>query len=94
MAKRGTVSDYAGTPIHAGDLITYSARVGNRVRATDAVVLKTTARNVGGRLQPMLRVQPTGVESGFVRRDSMRIENISTEHVRVIIPGYNAPQEQ
>jgi hypothetical protein len=90
MAKRGVVSDYAGEPLHKGDLINYAARCGNRVRVVDAVVVKATARKVEGRLRPMLLVEPTGVESGFAKRDSMRRLWVGTEHVRLIEPGYAA----
>lgn len=84
MAKRGVVTDYAGEELYAGDLIAYAARQGNRVRMTDALVLKVTAEKVSGRLRPMLLVQPTGIESGFTARRSMRKAWISAEHVRLI----------
>ena len=93
MAIRRVVSDYAGNQLRAGDLINYSARVGNRVRATDAIIIKTTTQRVGGRLQPMLLVRPTGVESGFVPRTSQRTEHVSTEHVRLIIPNATGEQD-
>jgi hypothetical protein len=54
---------------------------------TDAVIEKVTAVLEGGRLRPMLRVRPTGTESGFTARRSMRAEWISAEHVRLIAPG-------
>ncbi|MEV7925295.1 hypothetical protein [Kitasatospora sp. NPDC088779] len=88
MSERNTVCDYAGDEIHTGDLVNYAARRRNRVRVTDAVVRRVTTRVVDGRLRPMLLVQPTGVESGFVRRRSMRRTWVSAEHVRLIMPGY------
>lgn len=94
MGKRGVVTDYAGNPIHAGDLVTYAARQGNRVRSADAIVQEATAKLVDGRLRPMLLVLPTGVESGFVKRDSFRREWISTEHARVVIPNYTGEREE
>ncbi|MEV7844101.1 hypothetical protein AB0O50_08950 [Streptomyces cyaneofuscatus] len=87
MSKRGVITDYAGEEIYKGDLVAYAARQGNRVRMTDAIVDKATARLVDGRLRGMLRVRPTGVESGFSKRRSLRKEWISSEHVRVIVPG-------
>lgn len=87
MAKRGTVTDYAGEELYAGDLISYAARAGNRVRMTDATVLKVTAVQIAGRLRPMLKVQPTGDESGFTRRKTLTPQWISAEHVRLILPG-------
>lgn len=86
MGKRGVVTDYAGEELYAGDLICYAARQGNRVRMTDAIVLKVTALNVAGRLRPMLQVQPTGDESGFTARRSPRSVWIAAEHVRLIHP--------
>lgn len=89
MSKRGVVTDYAGNELYAGDLITYSARQGNRVRQSDAVIIKVSARStqvpgVGTVLVPVLRVKPTGTESGFVKRRSQREEWIMAAHVRLI----------
>lgn len=96
MAKRGVVTDYAGNELHEGDLIAYSARQGNRVRMADAVVLEATAKQarvegVGMVLVPVLHVQPTGVESGFVKRKTPTPQWITTEHVRLIIAGFVDP---
>jgi hypothetical protein len=38
----------------------------------------------------MLKVQPTGQESGFVMRKSLRAEWIEVDHVRLITPGGDA----
>ncbi|MGX4737094.1 hypothetical protein [Kitasatospora griseola] len=86
MSKRGVIVDYAGEELHRGDLITYGARQGNRVRLADAIVERVTTRLVDGRLRPMLLVKPTGTESGFTRRRSLRREWISSEHVRLVLP--------
>lgn len=85
LAKRGVVTDYAGEELYPGDLINYAARQGNRVRVSDAIVEKVTAVLEGGRLRPMLKVQPTGTESGFTKRRTMRAEWISAEHARLIM---------
>lgn len=90
MAKRGVVTDYAGEELYAGDLVTYAARQGNRVRMTDAVVLDVTTEKVAGRLRPMLMVQPTGTESGFTRRRTLTPQRISAEHVRLVAPDFAA----
>lgn len=87
MGKRGVITDYAGEELYKGDLITYAARQGNRVRMTDAVVEKATAKIVGGRLRPMLKVRPTGDESGFTSRRTLRAQWISAEHVRLVEQG-------
>ncbi|MEU9047239.1 MULTISPECIES: hypothetical protein [unclassified Kitasatospora] len=86
MGKRGVIVDYAGEELHPGDLIAYAARQGNRVRLADAIVERVTTKLVDGRLRPMLLVRPTGTESGFTRRKSLRAEWISSEHVRLVLP--------
>ncbi len=91
MSDRSTVCDYAGDELYPGDLVNYAARRRNRVRVADAIVHKVTARLVDGRLRPMLLLQPTGVESGFVKRRSMRRSWVSAEHVRLITSGYARP---
>ncbi|MGW6920873.1 hypothetical protein ACWGA9_06250 [Streptomyces sp. NPDC054950] len=93
MGKRGVVSDYAGNELHPGDLIAYAARNGNRVRQADAVILEVSTRltpveDVGNVLIPVLKVQPTGVESGFSKRSSGTPQWITTEHVRLITAGF------
>lgn len=93
MGKRGVVTDYAGEELHAGDLIAYAARQGNRVRVSDAVILEATVRNtsvegVGNVLIPVLYIQPTGTESGFAKRKTLVPQRITTEHVRLVTPGF------
>jgi hypothetical protein len=89
LGKRGSVADYAGEALFAGDLITYAVRAGNRVRMADAVIMKATAKMAGGRLRAMLLVQPTGVDSGYglTQRETLRSSWISAEHVRLIHSG-------
>ncbi|MFD7257805.1 hypothetical protein [Streptomyces sp. NPDC059874] len=97
MGKRGTVVDYAGEPLYRGDLITYSTRCGNRVRASDAIIAeKPKAVMVGGRLTPMLKVQPTGVDSGYGlgERKTLRTEWISPEHVRLLRSNVTGEQRE
>ena len=84
--SRRVVTDYAGNELHPGDVVCYSARQGNRVRLTDAEIVKVTTRLLAGRLVPMLMVQPTGYESGFARRRSLRRVWIGAEHVRLVMP--------
>ncbi|WP_078970395.1 hypothetical protein [Streptomyces natalensis] len=87
MSKRGHIHDFTGAPIVVGDTVVYATRQANRVRMTEAVILKTTSAIIGGRVVPLLKVKPTGQESGFVRRRSFRVETIAAEHVAVTIPG-------
>jgi hypothetical protein len=88
MGKRGVITDYAGEELYRGDTVAYAARQANRVRMTDAVVEKVTAvPGLKGRLVPMLKVRPTGTESGFTARKSLRAVWIGAEHVRLVQPG-------
>lgn len=96
MSKRGVVTDYAGNELYKGDLVAYAARNGNRVRQADAVVLEVSTRltaveDVGNVLVPVLRVQPTGVESGFAKRRTGKPQWITAEHVRLVQADF-APQ--
>lgn len=84
MSKRGVITDYAGEAIRPGDLITFSARESNRVRSADAWIIRTYTERFKGRVIPFLIVQPTGAESGFTRRKSLRKLHIGAEHVRLI----------
>lgn len=87
MGKRGTVTDYGGDEIYAGDLVAYATRRGNGVRLSDAVVQQVTTRKALGRLVPMLLVKPTGNESGFVRRKTQRAVWVAANHVRLVLPA-------
>jgi hypothetical protein len=90
MGKRGVVTDYAGEELYAGDLVSFGTRYGNRVRLSDAVVLDVTTKNIGGRLTPILVVQPTGTDSGWGlgARKTLRPVEISAEHVRLVTPDF------
>lgn len=81
---RDRLTDFTGADIAANSRIVYSARRGNRVRMAEGIVLETYTDRSAGRVTPMLRVQPTGRESGFVRRRTQRIVNVGAEHVVVI----------
>jgi len=96
MSKRGTVTDYAGEALYPGDLVNYATRCGNRVRASDAVVLSITTTVAVGRTVPMLKVQPTGVDSGYGlgERKTMRSEWVSPEHVRLLRSNVTGQQKE
>lgn len=87
VAKRGVVTDYAGEAISPGDLISFSARESNRVRSADAWVLRVYVEKFKGRCIPFLLVKPTGAESGFTRRKTLRKLHITAEHIRLIEPA-------
>lgn len=94
MTARGKVHDYAGEELRAGDLVAYAARQGNRVRMSDGIVLGAATKSIAGRLLPVLRIQPTGTDSGWGMgaRKSLRPVDIFAEHVRLITPGFAPPE--
>lgn len=87
MGKRGNIHDFTGAEVREGDTIVYSARRGNGVRMTEAVVLETYTEKYKGRVLPMLKVRPTGNESGFVKRASFAVQHIAAEHFAVTVPA-------
>ncbi|MER6051034.1 hypothetical protein ABT168_26880 [Streptomyces sp. NPDC001793] len=77
MAKRGHIHDFTGQEIREGDTLVYAARRGNSVRMVEAAVLRTYTENHKGRILPMLKVKPTGNESGWVKRSTFRVETVA-----------------
>jgi hypothetical protein len=96
VAKRGTVTDYAGEALYQGDLINYATRCGNGTRATDAIIRAIKVRYAFGKRIPFLLVQPTGVESrsGLDERKTLRKEWIGTEHVRLLRSNVTGEQDR
>lgn len=94
MGKRGTVADYAGEPLYAGDLINYPSRQDNGVRASDAVILHTYFAYVEGRKFPMIKVQPTGTDSGHEPRKTLRAEHVAATHARLLRSNVTGEQDE
>ncbi|MFF7361066.1 hypothetical protein [Streptomyces sp. NPDC008125] len=94
MADRGTVTDYAGEALYTGDLINYPSRRKNGVRAADAIIREIYFDRVGGRLFPMLKVEPTGMDSGHVPRRSLRMEHVATTHARLLRSNVTGEQDE
>lgn len=94
MGKRGTVTDYAGEALYAGDLINYAARRENGVRVSDAIVRRIYFVRVEGRKFPMLKVQPTGTDSGFEPRKTLRTEHVAATHVRLLRSNVTGEQNE
>lgn len=82
--SRDRLTDFTGAEIRPGRLIAYPTRRGNRVRNTEAVVLETMSDRSTGRVVPMLKVRPTGRDSGFIARKTLTPQHVSAEHVVVI----------
>lgn len=81
---KSRLTDFTGAEIYPGRIIAYPTRRGNRVRNSEAIVLETMSNKQAGRIVPMLRVQPTGRDSGFSGRTTMAIQHVSAEHVVVL----------
>ena len=87
MSVRGTITDMMGREIFKKDLVAYPSRQGNRVRQSIAVVERTYVVRIKGRLYPMVKCQPTGIDSGFTPRLAMRAVHVSTEHMVLVERG-------
>lgn len=83
MAKV-SLTDFTGAEIYPGRLIAFPTRRGNRVRNTEAIVLELKTNRAAGRVVPILKVKPTGRDSGFVARKTLMPQYIAAEHVVVI----------
>ncbi|MCQ6554756.1 hypothetical protein NPS70_16345 [Streptomyces sp. C10-9-1] len=81
---RDRLTDFTGAEIRPGVVVAYPSRRGNRVRNSEAVVLETLTDRRTGRVVPMLKVRPTGRDSGFVARKTLKVQTVSAEHVVVI----------
>ncbi|MGW6313804.1 hypothetical protein [Streptomyces sp. NPDC055099] len=95
MGKRGTVADYAGEPLYAGDLVNYPSRQANGVRASDAIIRLVYFIRVEGRKFPMLKVQPTGTDSRSEKpRKTLRVEHVAATHVRLLRSNVTGEQDE
>ncbi|KUN16544.1 hypothetical protein AQJ23_44940 [Streptomyces antibioticus] len=81
---KARLTDFTGAEIKPGVVIAYPSRQGNRVRNSEAVVLETSTDRSTGRVVPMLKVKPTGRDSGFIARKTLAVQNVAAEHVVVI----------
>ncbi|WP_369147081.1 hypothetical protein [Streptomyces sp. R44] len=81
---KARLTDFTGAEIRPGAVIAYPSRQGNRVRNSEAVVLELGSDKSAGRVVPVLKVKPTGRDSGFIARKTLAIQTVSAEHVVVI----------
>ncbi|MFD5161012.1 hypothetical protein ACFWMJ_23535 [Streptomyces hawaiiensis] len=82
--SKARLTDFTGAEIRPGVVIAYPTRQGNVVRNSEAIVLETMSDRSTGRVVPMLKVQPTGRDSGFIARKTLTSQKVSAEHVVVI----------
>ncbi|WP_406324062.1 hypothetical protein [Streptomyces niveus] len=88
--SRAHLSDFTGAEIRPGSVVAYPTRQGNVVRNSEAVVLALLSDKSTGRVVPMLKVRPTGRDSGFIARKTLAVQKISAEHAVVL---GDAPQQ-
>ncbi|MDX2575927.1 hypothetical protein PV332_10585 [Streptomyces scabiei] len=81
---KARLTDFTGAEIRPGVVIAYPTRQGNVVRNSEALVLETLSDKSTGRVVPMLKVRPTGRDSGFIARKTLAVQKVSAEHVVVI----------
>ncbi|MGY5131291.1 hypothetical protein ACWGJW_02520 [Streptomyces nigrescens] len=72
----------------------YPSRQDNGVRASDAIILHTYFTYVEGRKFPMLKVQPTGTDSGHEPRKTLRAEHVAATHVRLLRSNVTGEQDE
>lgn len=82
--SRAHLSDFTGAEIRPGAVVAYPTRQGNVVRNSEAIVLETMSNKATGRVVPMLKVRPTGRDSGFIARKTLAVQTISAEHAVVL----------
>jgi hypothetical protein len=81
---KARLTDFTGAEIRPGVVVAYPTRQGNVVRNSEAIVLETLSDRSTGRVVPMLKVRPTGRDSGFIARKTLTAQKVSAEHVVVI----------
>lgn len=84
MSKRSAIVDLLGNELYQGDVVCWATRYGNRARQSVGIVQKTYVRRLNGRLYPFVKVQPGIADSGIGSRRSLRVEEVSTEHMVLI----------
>jgi hypothetical protein len=83
MAK-ARLTDFTGAEIRPGGLVSYATRQGNVVRLSEGVVLELESNKATGRVIPMVKVQPTGRDSGFIARKTLTVQTVAADRMVVI----------
>jgi hypothetical protein len=83
MAK-ARLTDFTGAEIRPGRLVSYATRQGNLVRLSEAVVLELKSDKSAGVVVPMVKVKPTGRDSGFIARKTLAIQTVAADRLVVI----------
>lgn len=81
---KSRLTDYTGAEIRPGVLVSYATRQGNVVRLSEAVVLELESNKAAGVVVPMVKVRPTGRDSGFIGRKTLAVQTVAADRMVVI----------
>ncbi|MEV6684424.1 hypothetical protein AB0N28_03610 [Streptomyces sp. NPDC051130] len=81
---KSRLTDFTGAEIRPGRLVSYATRQGNLVRLSEAVVLELKSDKSAGVVVPMVKVKPTGRDSGFIARKTLAVQTVSADRLVVI----------
>ncbi|MEU1200150.1 hypothetical protein ABZ446_28545 [Streptomyces sp. NPDC005813] len=81
---KARLTDYTGAEIRPGVLVSYSSRQGNVVRLSEAVVLELKSNKSAGLVVPLVKVRPTGRDSGFIARKTLAVQTVAADRMVVI----------
>lgn len=81
---KARLTDFTGAEIRPGVLVSYSSRQGNVVRLSEAVVLGLESNKSAGIVVPLVKVRPTGRDSGFIARKTLAVQTVAADRMVVI----------
>lgn len=81
---KARLTDFTGAEIRPGVLVSYSSRQGNVVRLSEAVVLELESNKSAGIVVPLVKVRPTGRDSGFIARKTLAVQTVAADRMVVI----------
>jgi hypothetical protein len=84
---KSRLCDFTGAEIKPGVVVSYSSRQGNVVRLSEAVVLELETNRAAGIVVPLVKVKPTGRDSGFIGRKTLAVQTVAADRMVVIAEG-------
>ncbi|MEU1037662.1 hypothetical protein [Streptomyces sp. NPDC005907] len=84
---KARLTDFTGAEIRPGVVVSYSSRQGNVVRLSEAVVLELESNKSSGIVVPLVKVKPTGRDSGFIGRKTLAVQTVAADRMVVIAEG-------
>jgi hypothetical protein len=84
---KARLTDFTGAEIKPGVIVSYSSRQGNVVRLSEAVVLELESNKASGIVVPLVKVRPTGRDSGFIGRKTLAVQTVAADRMVVIAEG-------